>query len=80
MTKELNTDNPITFEEAFRKLEEIARQLEDSTTPLEKSFELFEEGQALLKRCHEMLDSAEKKLKILQVGGDSYSIREERIG
>ena len=45
-----------TFEEAYRRLEEISRRLEDSSTPLELSFKLYEEGQTLINLCQKMLE------------------------
>lgn len=70
-----------SFEEAYSRLDEIARLLEDETTSLERSFSLYEEGQKLLKKCQAMLDEAEKKLRIIQVSdnNDIVEIKEERI-
>jgi exodeoxyribonuclease VII small subunit len=62
-----------TFEEAYRRLEEISRRLEDGSTPLELSFKLFEEGQALIGLCQKMLDNAEKRIKILKSGSDGIT-------
>ena len=77
--RHVNPDHPTTFEQAYQRLEEIARELDDESTPIERSFTLFEEGQELLKYCQAMLDQAEKRLKILQVGEDGFSIKEEEI-
>ena len=79
MADEKNKTREPTFEEAYSRLEAIARQLEDGETPLEKSFELFEEAQRLLKVCHQMLDWAEKRLKVLQVGEGGVEVKEEKI-
>jgi len=72
-SKELN------FERAFQRLEEIARKLEDSDTELEISFKLFEEGQKLLKKCHSLLDKAEKRLKVLTEVDGEFQLKEEVI-
>lgn len=69
-----------TFEPAFKRLEEIARLLEDSSTTLESSFQLYEEGQKLLKTCQDMLDQAEKKLKLIKVHADGHDIEETTLG
>ncbi len=79
MEAEKKNDQESIFEEAYQRLEAIARELEDGSTPLEKSFVLYEEAQKLLKTCHRMLDQAEKRLKVLQVGEGGVEVREERI-
>lgn len=77
MKSEAQTSTSLSFEDAYRRLEEIARILEDGTAPLEKAFNLFEEGQHLLEHCHKLLDQAEKRLKIIQIGEKGVEIREE---
>jgi exodeoxyribonuclease VII small subunit len=54
-----------TYEEAFAELESVVEQLEQGTLPLDESLALFERGQALSKRCGELLEHAEIKLKQL---------------
>ena len=60
----------LTYEEAFTELETIVNALEGdaSRNPLEDAMSLFERGQALVKRCSELLDGAE--LKVRQLSGD----------
>ena len=60
----------LTYEEAFTELETIVNALEGdaSRNSLEDAMSLFERGQALVKRCSELLDGAE--LKISQLSGD----------
>jgi exodeoxyribonuclease VII small subunit len=60
----------LTYEEAFTELETIVNALEGdaSRNPLEDAMLLFERGQALVKRCSELLDGAE--LKVRQLSGD----------
>jgi len=55
----------LTYEEAFAKLETIVAALETGDRPLEESMTLFERGQALTKRCAELLDKAELKVQVL---------------
>lgn len=59
----------LTYEEAFAELETIVDALEGeaSQNPLEAAMSLFERGQALVKRCSELLDEAE--LKVRQLSG-----------
>ena len=61
----------LTYEEAFAELETIVNALEGdaSRNPLQESMSLFERGQALVKRCSELLDGAE--LKIRKLSGDA---------
>lgn len=60
----------LTYEEAFTELETIVIALEGdaSRNPLEEAMSLFERGQSLVKRCSELLDGAE--LKVRQLSGD----------
>ena len=69
----------ISFENAYKRLEEISRQLEDSSTPLEKSFELYEEGQSLVNMCQNMLDKAEKRLKTIHIKEDGHWIEDKDV-
>ncbi len=55
----------LTYEEAFTELETIMAALESGERPLEVSMTLFERGQALTKRCAELLDKAELKVQAL---------------
>ena len=60
----------LTYEEAFTELETVVNALEGdaSRNSLEDAMSLFERGQALVKRCSELLDGAE--LKVRQLSGD----------
>jgi exodeoxyribonuclease VII small subunit len=67
----------LTFEEAFAELETITNELESGEHPLEEAMTLFERGQALAKRCLELLDKAELKVKAL-VGESLEEFEEEQ--
>ena len=58
-----------TFEEQIGELEEIVRKLENGDVSLDESLELFEQGVKLTKGCQKMLDTAEKKVKVLMSDG-----------
>ncbi|MBI3160531.1 MAG: exodeoxyribonuclease VII small subunit [Chloroflexi bacterium] len=58
----------LTYEEAFADLEAVVAALESADHPLEESLALFERGQALARRCAELLEKAE--LKVQQLTGD----------
>ena len=63
-----NAEEPVSFEDAFTRLESVVRRLESGQMSLDQSTELFEEGMQLAKRCTEMLNGAELKIKRLQKG------------
>ncbi len=62
---EVKPMDALTYEEAFAELEKIVAALESVEHPLEESMTLFERGQALTKRCAELLDKAELKVQVL---------------
>ena len=55
----------LTYEEAFAELETIVNTLEGEQNPLEEAMSLFERGQALVRRCGELLEEAEIKVRKL---------------
>lgn len=55
----------IKFEEAIKKLEDIAKELESGELGLDESVDKFEEGMKLSKICTKMLNEAEKRINIL---------------
>jgi exodeoxyribonuclease VII small subunit len=65
----------LSYEQAFTELEEIVVGLETDEKSLEEAIALFERGQALAKRCVELLDKAE--LRVRQLSEPSSSEEEE---
>lgn len=55
----------VKFEEAIKKLDEIAKDLESGELSLDDSVEKFEEGMKLSKTCTKILNDAEKKINLL---------------
>ena len=55
----------LSFEEAFKELEETVRRLEEGDLTLDESIALFERGQALARHCGERLDGAELRVSQL---------------
>lgn len=53
------------FEKKLKRLEEIVASMESGDLPLEKSLEYFEEGVKLSKECHQQLNKAEQKVRVL---------------
>jgi exodeoxyribonuclease VII small subunit len=59
----------LSYEAALSQLEQIVAQLEMEELPLETALALFERGQALARRCSNLLDTAE--LRVRQLDGDT---------
>ncbi|MGC9256923.1 exodeoxyribonuclease VII small subunit [Desulfurella sp.] len=55
----------ISFEQALKRLEEIAKKLEEENLNLDDALKYFEEGMRLSKFCNEQLSQAENKVKII---------------
>jgi len=60
----------LTFEAALAELERIVARLEQGQAPLEESIEIYRRGEALKKRCDELLAKAEARVEIISVGAD----------
>lgn len=65
----------LTYEAALAELQAIVAGLEAEPGSLEQAMSMFERGQALVKRCSELLEQAE--LKIRQLSGQPLSEAEE---
>lgn len=59
------TDKLKTFEKNMKSLDEVVSKLEKGALNLGDALSVFEEGIQLYKACHETLQSAEEKVKIL---------------
>ena len=53
------------FEDLLNNLEQIVGKLEEGKIPLNESIENFEKGVKLYQKCRQLLDNAEKKIKVL---------------
>jgi exodeoxyribonuclease VII small subunit len=53
----------LSFERAIEELESIVRRLEDGKVPLEESVAIYERGEALKRRCEDLLRQAEARLQ-----------------
>ncbi|HZJ87785.1 MAG TPA: exodeoxyribonuclease VII small subunit [Sphaerochaeta sp.] len=56
----------MSFEDAIKKIEEIAQKLSLSTTPLEEAIALYEEGIALTKQLEKTLTEAKQKVEMVE--------------
>ncbi len=52
----------LSFERAMEELESIVKRLEDGKVPLEESVAIYERGEALKRRCEELLRQAEARV------------------
>jgi exodeoxyribonuclease VII small subunit len=62
------TDQPaaeVSFEQALERLQAIVQELEQGELGLDRALERYEEGVKLLRRCHDVLQKAERKIELL---------------
>jgi exodeoxyribonuclease VII small subunit len=64
-----DSPEPQSFEDALGELQAITHRLEDGTQGLEASLAEFEHGVKLLRKCYQLLESAEQRIEQL-VGFD----------
>jgi exodeoxyribonuclease VII small subunit len=57
--------DPLRFEDALERLEEIVHALEEGDIGLNESLERYEEGIKLLRRSYELLQRAERRIEML---------------
>jgi exodeoxyribonuclease VII small subunit len=65
-----------SFEELRRELEEIVGRLERGDVGVDEAIELWQRGEALHRRCVELLEAAEGRIEELGAGPDDTSRRE----
>ncbi len=66
------TEKKEDLEMMFRDLEEVIEKMEDSDVTLEQSFELYDRGMKLLKKCNQTIDEVEKKVLVLDEDGETH--------
>lgn len=66
-------ENEETFnlEDGFSKLEETVAALEREDITLEQSFQEYQKGMELLRKCSETIDRVEKKVLIINENGET---------
>jgi exodeoxyribonuclease VII small subunit len=72
MAQKNNSDvGQMPFERAIDELESIVKRLEEGKVPLEESVAIYERGEALKRRCEELLQQAEARVEkiTLDAGG-----------
>ncbi|MGA2297042.1 MAG: exodeoxyribonuclease VII small subunit [FCB group bacterium] len=66
----------LSFEEQFKRLEEIVELLDSGDAPLEELLKIFEEGMQLAKSLREFLSKAEQK--VIEISGKT-KVEEENV-
>ena len=59
------TQETLSFEQAFERLEQILEKMNNGKTPLEDSLKLFEEAETLIRSCNARLLASEQKIETL---------------
>ena len=58
--------------EMFAQLETVIQDMEKGDVSLEDSFELYNRGMTLLKKCNKAIDEVEKKVLVLDENGETH--------
>ena len=66
-----NTETP-ALEEMFASLATVIGKMEGTDVTLEQSFELYNQGMELLKKCNQAIDTVEKKVLVLDEDGEKH--------
>jgi exodeoxyribonuclease VII small subunit len=67
MPKKPTAVEELNYEQAFAELCTIIETLENEESALDDAIRLFERGQALAKHCGELLDTAELRVRQLDL-------------
>ncbi|MBC6003927.1 MAG: exodeoxyribonuclease VII small subunit [Paeniclostridium sordellii] len=69
----------LSYEEAYKNLEDILLKLESGNTSLDESLSLYEEGIKLYRHCNKLLEEATLKINKFDKDGKEipFSIEEE---
>ena len=81
MAESVNADvKRLTFERAIEELESIVKRLEEGKVPLEESVTIYERGEALKRRCDELLRQAEARVDKITTDAGGQSNRNRAAG
>lgn len=64
--KPANDADSLSFEESLAELEQLVARLEAGKLGLAESLSAYEQGVARLKACYQMLETAERKIELVQ--------------
>ncbi len=76
MAEETKPVESLSYEQAMAEMEGIIQKMEGEQLTLEEALALFERGQALAKRCADLLTQAELKVRQL-TGQEIENLQEE---
>lgn len=76
MAKTTQPVEELSYEKALGELETILDALESEGQDLDATMGLYEHGRALIKRCQDLLDKAELKVKMLGENGQARDMEE----
>ena len=65
----MGEEKEISLEVAFTRLQETIENLEKDDITLEQSFQEYQKGMLLVKKCNEIIDKVEKKVLVLNEDG-----------
>jgi exodeoxyribonuclease VII small subunit len=69
----------LPFERAIEELESIVKRLEEGKVPLEESVLIYERGEALKRRCEELLRLAEARVEKITLDSSGKPIGTEPL-
>lgn len=70
MTADTENISALPFEQALAELEAVVETLEKGAVPLEDSIAIYARGEALKKRCEELLKNAEQRIEKITLGAN----------
>lgn len=70
-------DSSLSFEKAYKRLEEILEKLGSEHISLEESLNIYEEADKLILMCNEKLSHAEQKVQTLVKGRNQELMLQE---
>lgn len=73
----MTTEQPISFESAYARLEEILEKMNSGKVSLEDSLKLYEEADRLINWSSKRLSEAEKKIELLVKNRDGELLVDE---
>jgi exodeoxyribonuclease VII small subunit len=69
----------LSFERAIEELESIVTRLEAGKVPLEESVAIYERGEALKRRCEELLRQAEARVDKIKTDSNGQAAGTEPL-
>ncbi len=66
----MEQEETLSLEQGFSMLEETVAKLEKEDISLEESFTVYKQGMELLKQCSDAIDQVEKKVLVINEGGE----------